>query len=158
MANLGDESRPMWNLSARGEEVVIAVLEATSQHAGLRTDEQAGMTFPAAGLKVLATDEGAEIQRLHCDYMPAQCAGRELYCRSALWAAHAPFEIVARAGTAGSLQETIRVAPQHVLYFRSDFRHGGGRHVSYMPRFHGYELPRGEKPPFDSVFYPFDSV
>ena len=95
---------------------------------------------------------------MHCDYMPAQCAGRELYCRSALWAAHAPFEIVARAGTAGSLQETIRVAPQHVLYFRSDFRHGGGRHVSYMPRFHGYELPRGEKPPFDSVFYPFDSV
>ena len=151
--NLGDEDRPMWNLSARGRHVVTAVLEATSQNAGLRTGEQAGLTFPAAGLKVLATDKGAKIQQLHYDYSAAGCAGKELYYRSALWGAHAAFEIVAQADTPSSLPVTIRVGPRHVLYFRSDFRHAGGSHVTHMPRFHGYEVPRGVEPPFDSVFY-----
>ena len=45
--NLGDEDRPMWNLSARGRHVVTAVLEATSQNAGLRTG--AGDTYRCAG-------------------------------------------------------------------------------------------------------------
>ena len=136
--------------------MVTAVLEATSQAAGLRTGEQqADLTFPVAGLKVLATDKGAKIQQLHYDYSAARCAGKELYYRSALWGAHAAFEIVAQADIPGRLMPpvTIRVAPRHVLYFRSDFRHAGGSHVTHMPRFHGYEVPRGVEPPFDSVFY-----
>ena len=151
--NQGDARRPMWDLSVRGKEVVAAVLEATSRWHGLRTGEQACMSFPEAGLKALATDEGAGEQKLHYDYDWATCEGTELYHRSALWGAHTEFEISAKVGGRDCPTVRIAVEPQHVLYFRSDFYHGGGNHVADMARFHGYEVPSGEHPPYDSVYY-----
>ena len=134
--NLSAGGRFRRELTARGREVVQAVLCATAHTHGL---EVAGLNFRPEGLYAIHNSWACTTpQGMHTDYssvMVQDYVGTPRYPRSAIWAACAPFVIVSRD------HGSITVPAHCVIFFMADFWHGGGCVRSELPRFHGFQLP-----------------
>ena len=123
-------------LNPLGKEVVQGVLTETAAVHGLAVD---GLSFRRDGLYAIVNAHWCtQPQGMHTDYsstMVQHLRGTPHFPRSAIWAVHAPFQLVTRD------HGKVTVPIQHVIFFRADFWHCGGPALSTWARFHGFQLP-----------------